>query len=572
MGALLYLTICSSKNRVLFRLRRLRQARYAIGLLVGLGYFVTILRPGRRRNTGLAGLAVAAREPLALAASLGLFVMVALAWLWPSKGTAALSFTRADVQFLFPAPISRRQLIVYKLARMQIGALVSSAIMTLFFRPGSLAAGWTFFLGFSLATSVVIVHLTAVSLSRASLLQHGRGGFARQWLPLVLVIGFAVVLVETVLSAWPQLAALHRPGVILTELQRITSTGLPAVILWPFRAVVRLPLAGSATDFLRALPAALAIYTLNFAWAVRSDAAFEEASAELAEKVARIRQGAQPIVGTVRKRPAPFRLSASGPAEIALLWKNLIMLGRYATLTRAVVFLPAAIVLGMLASANGRRAGVADTIGLFSALFALVTVFMGPLMVRNDLRRDLERLAVLKTWPIRGAVLFRGEALAPAAVLTVVAWVFILGASASTSHVFQRLGIDVLGGRLSYTLAALLIAPGLIVTQVLVQNAVAVLFPSWMSFGPSRAQGLDVMGQRMLMMAAMFVALVFAVLPAALLAGVAAAAIYFATSIIPVVVPAAMITAILVAECLLASEGLGRVMERTDPSAIDAVE
>ncbi len=570
MGALLYLTICSSRNRVLFRLRRLRQARYAIGLLVGIGYFVMILRPGRRRNTGLAGLAAAAREPLALAASLVLFVIVALAWLWPSKETSALSFTRADVQFLFPAPISRRQLIVYKLARMQIGALVSSAIMTLFFRPGTLAAGWTFFVGFSLATSIVIVHLTAVSLSRTSVLQHGRAGLARQWLPLLLVIGSAVVLGQAVLSAWPHLAGLRRPGAILTELHRITSTGLPAVVLWPFRAVVRLPLAGSATEFLRALPAALVIYALNFAWAVRSDAAFEEASAELAEKVARIRQGAQPIAGTIRKRPAPFALATSGHAEVALLWKNLIMFGRYATLRRAVFFLPAAIIMGV--SLGARRTAAADGLGVLCLIFAVLTVFIGPLMMRNDLRRDLERLAVLKTWPVRGAVLVRGEALAPAAVLTVVAWILILGTATSSSHLFQQIGIASLRRQLSFTAAALLIAPGLIATQVLVQNAVAILFPSWVSIGPSRAQGLDVMGQRMLMMAAMLVTLVFAVLPAALLAGVVAAAIYFVTSIVPVVLPAAIITAMLVAECLLASEALGRVMERTDPSAIDAVE
>ncbi len=485
---------------------------------------------------------------------------------------AALSFTRADVQFLFPAPISRRQLIAYKLVRMQIGTLISSAIMTLFFRPGSLTAGWIFFLGISLATSILIVHLTAVSLSRASIIEHGRAGLARQWLPLFLVMGSAAVLAGAVMSAWPQLSTLRQPGAIMTELQRITSSGLPAVVLWPFRAVVRVPLASSAAEFLRALPAALLLYGLNFAWAVRSDAAFEEASAELAEKVARIRQGAQPIVGAVRKRPAPFRLSTSGPAEIALLWKNLIMLGRYATLKRAAVFLPAAIVLGMLASLNARKAGAADTIGLFCGLFALMTVFMGPLMIRNDLRRDLERLAVLKTWPVRGAVLFRGEALAPAAVLTVVAWIFILGASASTSRVFQQLGIDGLGARLSYTLAALILAPGLIAAQVIVQNAVALLFPSWMSIGPTRARGLDVMGQRMLMMAAMVVTLIIAVLPAALFAGVAAAAIYFTMSVIPVIVPAAVITALLAAECLLASEALGRTMDRIDPSAIDAVE
>ena len=141
---------------------------------------------------------------------------MALAWLWPSDGTASLVFTRADVQFLFPAPITRRQLIRYKIVRMQLGALLSTAIITVFFRPGSLAAGWTFFVGVSLATSILIVHLTAVSLSRASIRQHGRSGLARQWLPLLLLGGISAVVVnlmrrvDRVSAPQPQSSILRR--------------------------------------------------------------------------------------------------------------------------------------------------------------------------------------------------------------------------------------------------------------------------------------------------------------------------------------------------------------------------
>ena len=52
-----------------------------------------------------------------------------------------------------------------------------------------------------------------------------------------------------------------------------------------------------------------------------------------------------------------------------------------------------------------------------SAAFAIL---FGPQMVTGDLRRDLAHMAVIKTWPVRGAALVRGEVAAPAAVLS--AW------------------------------------------------------------------------------------------------------------------------------------------------------
>ena len=573
MGALVYLTLCSIKNRVRARLRRLREPRYAAGLVAALAYFAFLFRPraGHAGGPVLERLATV-RAPLELVAIALLFIIVALAWLWPSSENAALSFTRADVQFLFPAPFTRRQLIAYKIVRMQSGAFVSSAIMTLFFRPGRLVAGWTFFLGMSIASAIVIVHLTGVALSRASVRQFGRAGLARQWLPLLLLLGSVLVLASAIHAAWPQLASVDRPRDIVVELQRLSTTGLAALVLWPFRAVVRLPLSPSAGAFLRALPAALLLYAVNFAWAVRSDAAFEEASAELAEKVARIRRGAQPVLGAVRKRRPPFRLSPTGPVEIALLWKNLIMLGRYATAKRAMGFLPAIVVLGVLMSLGSRKDGLAGTFAFFCLLFAFVAVFMGPLMIRNDLRRDLERLAVLKSWPVRGAVLLRGEVLAPAAVLTVVACGFILGASTSQAQVMARIGLGGIGAHLSYTAAALIVVPGFVVTQLMTQNGIAVVFPAWVNIGPNRTQGIDIMGQRLLMMCGMVLTLVLAMLPAAVCGAIAAGIIYYVTSIVPVVVPALVVTAVLLAECLLASEVLGRVIDRTEPSAIEASE
>ena len=80
--------------------------------------------------------------------------------------------------------------------------------------------------------------------------------------------------------------------------------------------------------FLRALPWGLLILAVNYIWVVHSDARFEEASAEFADKIADIRKGKRVSQRKQKPvRPAPFTLSLEGRAEIAILWKNLILLG-----------------------------------------------------------------------------------------------------------------------------------------------------------------------------------------------------------------------------------------------------
>ena len=53
-----------------------------------------------------------------------------LAWIIPHQ-RAALTFTEAEVAFLFPAPISRRALIHFKLLRSQTAILFTTLLLTL---------------------------------------------------------------------------------------------------------------------------------------------------------------------------------------------------------------------------------------------------------------------------------------------------------------------------------------------------------------------------------------------------------------------------------------------------------
>ena len=251
-------------------------------------------------------------------------------------------------------------------------------------------------------------------------------GLSRQWLPLAVVMAGIGVLAATLINAWPALSAMtDGKCAVFAELQRLAGEGAAGVVLWPFRALVRLPAAASAAEFWSALPAALAILVVNYVWVLRSDAAFEEASAEHAEQQASRRRG--PRAAVKGNAATPFTLAPDGPPETAILWKNLILVGRYVSLRTLLRLLPLLVVFGVVARRDG-GGGVAAFVGAMAMLLAAIAVLLGPQMMRNDLRQDLARLPLLKTWPIRGAAIIRGEVLAPTVVVTAVAWLLLLPA------------------------------------------------------------------------------------------------------------------------------------------------
>jgi hypothetical protein len=125
--------------------------------------------------------------------------------------------------------------------------------------------------------------------------------------------------------------------------------------------------------------------------------------------------------------------------------------------------------------------------------------------------------------------------------------------------------------RWTYLLAALLVAPGIVLIQLLMQNALAVMFPSWASIG-TRPQGIDVTGQRMLLMLGTLLALAVALVPAAIVGAVAALGVSMVAGWVPVILPGALAAATLLGEAFLASEAVGAIFDRTDVSAVDPVD
>src|SRR5437867_13078455 len=134
MTALLYLQFHSFINRQKARLKRLKRPKYLIGGIVGGLYFYFyffrfIFGVGRRPRVSfqLSG------DYLQIAEAVGalvLLVIVLMAWI-PPHSRAALTFTEPEINFLFPAPISRRTLVHFKLLKSQIAILFTTLLLTL---------------------------------------------------------------------------------------------------------------------------------------------------------------------------------------------------------------------------------------------------------------------------------------------------------------------------------------------------------------------------------------------------------------------------------------------------------
>jgi hypothetical protein len=181
------------------------------------------------------------------------------------------------------------------------------------------------------------------------------------------------------------------------------------------------------------------------------------------------------------------------------LWKNLLAVVRTRRARNTAAALGvAAVMAGLLSFHTG--GSVADAAGWLAATWAGLSVVIGPQWVRNDLRSDLLKLDLLRSYPLAGRAVLAAETAASTAVLTalqlgllLVAYFAFLG----NTHMYPPLGLRTLA---LATAAACL--PGINYLGLLIQNGAALLFPAWIHLGSGRPGGVEALGQNMLIIVA----------------------------------------------------------------------
>jgi hypothetical protein len=572
--ALLYLQYHSFRNRLISRVARLKQPKYLVGAIAGGIYFYFYFFRYVFRRGGVWGQGLSPRYELLveLLGALALFIIVLLAWLIPHE-RAALAFTEAEVAFLFPAPISHRALIHLKLMRSQVRIFFTILFLTLLTRRSG-GNAWTHAMGWWLILSTLNLHFLGSSFVRTMLLDRGISNRMRRLMVSLFVLALAGFVTVWAKRTLPKLDAsdLSDLNSIADYAQRVLNSGPALYLLYPFRLVARPYLAGDARAFLNALGPALLILLLHYAWVVRSNVAFEEASVEasqkLAAKLAAARAGNWQGVKTLRKgRRPPFNLAATGPPATALLWKNLISAGQAFTsrIWVTIVILAVAVYAGLGANSHSRDlfSGLAILIGILLGWSLLI----GPQIVRQDLRQDLPLADVLKMYPLRGWQVVLGEVLAPVAILAGAQWLLVLFGAAFLLH---ARGMSEGPLPLAIAFSAILLLPMLDLLLLLIPNAAVLAFPAWIQAGREGPRGIEATGQRLILVLGQLLVFAVTLLPAAAVS----AAVFFGIKLalraaVAVALPPAAIAAavILALEAGLGVMLLGRLFERFDLSA-----
>jgi ABC-2 type transport system permease protein len=532
-SALVYLCTRTVLNQALFRLKRLKQPRYLVGALLALGYlyFIFVLpnatRAARMAERMAAGEAVPAARDLSdvvtVAVGFVLLLLFALMWLWRRAHTT-LQLSEAEITWLFPGPVSHGAIVHFSLLRTQAALLLSAIFITLF------TAGWRFIpsplwaraFGWWLLIGTVVLHVMASGFTCTRLRERGIAHWQRQ-LAVLSLIALLVASVWLLNVADPHLrvptvADTANPDAMLAYVLAQTGSGPLYWILAPLRALAGPLVASNLREFLVSLVPALAVYALHYYWALCSERPDVEATIANAEKranvLAAMRSNAFRASLVPRKaRPDPFTLSARGSPVAALLWKNLLATRAFLNL-RSFVVMAGLLVVWNLWVGTPERIGAYSRIPTIIALFiGLQALFIGAQFTRQDLRSDLENADLIKTWPLPGWQVVLGQILTPVCILTGILWLcllqLLLGLTIPGQGAFMLQLRWIVGGALA------LLLPLLCATQVLIANAIAVLFPAW-SKSSNQMPGWETIVPRLMFLFGALLASCIVILPALL--------------------------------------------------------
>lgn len=555
-AALGYLLRRGLRNRLVRQRKRLRSPTAAIALLLGLAYLVFLVG-------NPASAAAFPSQPFGGAgvelAAVMLLVFISRWWLFGAERTA-LAFTPAEVHFLFPAPLTRRTIVAYRLARTQIVLLLNAAIWTWLFQGSGVPAPARF-VAFWILFGTLHMHMLGASLVRAGMLEHGAAGARRHRGAILVLIAVAVALAWSLFDGAASIEAADGAMPTLRAIGFALQSGPAHVALAPLRFLLDPALADGLAEWARALPLAVLVLGLHLAWVLSADVAFEEAAVEASERLARRieawRQGRglqEAPRGAVRTR---LTLAPRGHPAMAILWKNALSVIRGlrgAAALRVTVIVVAIVTFTML---NSQRDFV-EIIGVLLGTWAGLLILAGPVWVRFDFRRDLARLDTLRALPISATALAAAEIAGSVMAITALQLGMLAAAIALAAADKVRYSPPSPGAVLLFVAAAL----PLNIILVGVHNVYALSSPDAGRRDASRAAGIEAFGVHLLVMLLSFLALLVALaLPVA--AGlVVRQALADLSSVVASTAMGVVGVAVLAAEAWLMIVWTGRVFAR----------
>jgi hypothetical protein len=561
-GAASFVYFASLKNRVR---RTLRQPRYLVFTILGIAYVWTF---AARRAFGPtqahAPFSAHASPMLLLGVAALVVVYLVFVWVFGDDATA-LRFTEPEIQFFFAAPVSRRALIQYRLIRILVTTAFGGPLLALLTRRGGHFGFYA--VGVWLALATLSLHRVCASLTRAMLAEHGDAGLRRRVVTLAAILGATIAIVYACVHAigdFPAISFADARGTVdaLTTWAAENERAL-SWVLFPIAAPYRVATAQTSADFVGALPGAIAVLAVHYVWAATSSVAFEESEAASAEKRARRLAAARGGAAKTRRGRPLFDLAPTGPAWVAIFWKNLIAGNRTFSRPRLVIlFLTCIVIPGVAVGVTTERSSdLLAALGVLAGVFAVMGSLLGPHMMHSDFRLDLPQIDILRSYPVRARDIVMGELFAPLAVLAVVEWILAAACFTLTLELEHE---ALLAVRVVTLVASLLALPAITLCGLIVRNAAVLVFPGWMASGEKHERGIEVLGQRLFAMVATLVVLAVTLIPAGLVGGLVGFALAYFVGPVGFALGGVVGAGVVYVVAFLGMAPLGRAFERFD--------
>ncbi len=487
-------------------LRNAATPRGALFLVAGVLFFALVVGPSIALRLMQPEDAAAQATSAARTREVGPLLLFAYCLLTVLFASAeqGISFTPAEVQFLFPGPFSRRQLIAYKVIGNALLCCLWALFLTAFFFAYA-ASPLTAYPGLVLTLWFIQLFGLAVSLLISSV-----GARAFRWrykLLALAVLGGAVL----ALAYFGGATFASSPGDVVARLRQ---NEVVQAILTPMRWFVETFTATALwPDFAAGAARCLAVDVLLLVVVFLLDAHYIETSAAASERayarMQRVRSGGavSAVMGSGRPRFGLPSLPAWGGAG-TLAWRQLTTALR--SLRPVLIFVGifslivvgSWLALGTIEEADVRAGGW--VIG--STVLGMTVAMLTPLLT-FDFRGDIDRMDLLKALPMPGWRVALGQLIAPTLVLSAVQ-LFVIGL---VQAFWGGVGA-LLAGVALFALPFNFLSFGL-------ENLMFLWFPSRPA--PAAPGDFQMMGRQTLMMAAKFAALLLVIVPAAV-AGVAA--------------------------------------------------
>jgi hypothetical protein len=237
----------------------------------------------------------------------------------------------------------------------------------------------------------------------------------------------------------------------------------------------------------------------HYLWLVRLDASFEEAAIEATQHRAQVLQRFRASqMGQARSKKGKLtsvpKLALTGRPEVAIAWKNVAAAVRGGSWKAQLVsFVVGLSALALISRSASERAG--DALMGVAVGWGAMLLFLGPLWMRFDLRLDLPRLEILKTYPLEGWRIVVAEIAAVTILHSITIW-SLLTVPVVMFVQDPQLFIDS-GATVPILVSIVVGVPAFNALMFTIQNGTALLFPAWVRLG-TESRGFETMGQNLL--------------------------------------------------------------------------